>query len=93
MSFLVQLIYVKLPRDIRNQTVILVDPMLATGGSAGKAIQVRPTKYPNMQTSPWRAAACRCRCHAQSRGVCSLGCLGIQYSDDAYTAMGMVHRC
>ena len=34
------LYYKKLPKDINECTVILVDPMLATGGSARKAISV-----------------------------------------------------
>ena len=34
-----QLFYVKLPNDIHNRTVILVDPMLATGQSAKLAIE------------------------------------------------------
>ena len=35
-----QLYYSKFPSDIAAKTVILVDPMLATGGSAIQAIQV-----------------------------------------------------
>jgi uracil phosphoribosyltransferase len=35
-----QLYYVKLPEDIRERHVLLMDPMLATGGSAKRAIQV-----------------------------------------------------
>ena len=35
-----QLYYSKLPPDIKNRFVLLLDPMLATGGSAIKAIQV-----------------------------------------------------
>ena len=35
-----QLFYSKLPRGIEDMQVILVDPMLATGGSAIQAIQV-----------------------------------------------------
>jgi uracil phosphoribosyltransferase len=34
-----QLFYVKLPADIANRTVLLVDPMLATGQSASLAIR------------------------------------------------------
>lgn len=34
-----QLFYKKLPADIKNRTVLLLDPMLATGGSAVIAIQ------------------------------------------------------
>src|SRR3989338_5082982 len=30
--------YAKLPRDIKDRWVLLLDPMLATGGSAAKAI-------------------------------------------------------
>ena len=32
--------YCKLPEDIENRIVILVDPMLATGGSAIDAINI-----------------------------------------------------
>ena len=35
-----QLMYVKLPSDINQRTVLLLDPMLATGGSAIRAIEV-----------------------------------------------------
>jgi len=35
-----KLFYSKLPHDIANRNVLLLDPMLATGGSAVKAIQV-----------------------------------------------------
>jgi uracil phosphoribosyltransferase len=35
-----QLYYHKLPRDIASRKVLLLDPMLATGGSCGKAINV-----------------------------------------------------
>jgi uracil phosphoribosyltransferase len=31
--------YSKLPKDIASRTVLLLDPMLATGGSAKRAIQ------------------------------------------------------
>ena len=34
------LYYKKLPRNIRDMFVILVDPMLATGGSAIRALSV-----------------------------------------------------
>lgn len=39
-----KLFYEKLPMDISNRFVLLLDPMLATGGSAIKAIQVLLTK-------------------------------------------------
>lgn len=32
--------YVKLPPDIQGKTVLLLDPMLATGGSATKAVEI-----------------------------------------------------
>ena len=35
-----KLIYVKLPDDIQQRKVLLLDPMLATGGSACRAIKV-----------------------------------------------------
>ena len=35
-----KLIYVKLPQDIQERKVLLLDPMLATGGSACRAIKV-----------------------------------------------------
>jgi len=35
-----KLIYVKLPEDIEQRKVLLLDPMLATGGSACRAIKV-----------------------------------------------------
>lgn len=35
-----QLFYAKLPRDIGERYVLLLDPMLATGGSAIKAVEV-----------------------------------------------------
>lgn len=34
-----ELIYEKLPKDIANRHVLLMDPILATGNSAAKAIQ------------------------------------------------------
>lgn len=37
--------YSKMPFDIEERTVILVDPMLATGGSAADAITLLKTKY------------------------------------------------
>lgn len=36
--------YCKLPQDIKNRTVLLVDPMLATGGSASAALTVLKEK-------------------------------------------------
>lgn len=36
-----ELIYEKLPGDIAERHVLLMDPILATGNSAGRAIQVR----------------------------------------------------
>ena len=36
----VQLFYSKLPKGIADMSVILVDPMLGTGGSSKKAIEV-----------------------------------------------------
>lgn len=42
-----ELIYEKLPGDIAEQTVLLMDPMLGSGSSASKAIEVihnRPHK-------------------------------------------------
>jgi uracil phosphoribosyltransferase len=45
-----KLFYSKLPPDIANQYVLLCDPMLATGGSAMKAIEVLVDKY-NVQPS------------------------------------------
>ncbi|KAI7899792.1 uracil phosphoribosyltransferase-domain-containing protein, partial [Cokeromyces recurvatus] len=35
-----QLYYAKLPKDIASRYVLLLDPMLATGGSAMQAVQV-----------------------------------------------------
>ncbi|KAG8780581.1 Uracil phosphoribosyltransferase, synthesizes UMP from uracil [Serendipita sp. 411] len=35
-----KLFYSKLPEDIAKRYVLLLDPMLATGGSAGKAVEV-----------------------------------------------------
>jgi len=35
-----KLFYAKLPKDISTRLVLLLDPMLATGGSAAKAIEV-----------------------------------------------------
>jgi uracil phosphoribosyltransferase len=35
-----KLIYVKLPKDISKRKILLLDPMLATGGSANRAIGV-----------------------------------------------------
>jgi len=37
-----ELIYEKLPADIAERHVLLMDPILATGNSAVKAIQVHP---------------------------------------------------
>lgn len=39
-----ELFYTKLPADIQNRTVLLLDPMLATGGSAVTAIKSLKTK-------------------------------------------------
>ena len=36
-----ELIYEKLPRDIAQRHVLLLDPILATGNSAARAIQVQ----------------------------------------------------
>ena len=36
-----ELIYEKLPKDIADRHVLLMDPILATGNSAGRAIQAR----------------------------------------------------
>lgn len=36
-----ELIYEKLPGDIAKRHVLLMDPILATGNSAARAIQVR----------------------------------------------------
>jgi uracil phosphoribosyltransferase len=38
------LYYTKLPQDIHDRFVLLLDPMLATGGSANKAIEVLLSK-------------------------------------------------
>ena len=38
--------YAKFPKEIKNATVILVDPMLATGNSAVKAIEILKEKAP-----------------------------------------------
>jgi uridine kinase len=38
-----ELIYEKLPADIAERHVLLMDPILATGNSAIKAIQVCPS--------------------------------------------------
>lgn len=35
-----ELIYEKLPKDIAQRHVLLMDPILATGNSAARAIQV-----------------------------------------------------
>ena len=37
--------YFKMPQDISERDVIVVDPMLATGGSASAAIQILKEKY------------------------------------------------
>ena len=37
------LMYSKLPPDMKNRPVLLLDPMLATGGSAVAACKVRAT--------------------------------------------------
>ena len=37
-----ELIYEKLPADIAERHVLVMDPILATGNSAVKAIQARP---------------------------------------------------
>ena len=36
-----ELVYEKLPHDIHERFVLLMDPILATGNSAARAIQVR----------------------------------------------------
>jgi uracil phosphoribosyltransferase len=41
------LFYSKLPKDIANRYVLLLDPMLATGGSVCKAIEVLKEKGVN----------------------------------------------
>jgi uracil phosphoribosyltransferase len=35
-----KLMYIKLPEDIKNRYVLLLDPMLATGGSANRSVKV-----------------------------------------------------
>jgi uracil phosphoribosyltransferase len=40
-----ELIYEKLPADIADRHVLLMDPILATGNSAVKAIQVSSSCY------------------------------------------------
>eukprot|EP01056_Protomagalhaensia_sp_Gyna25_P005623 Protomagalhaensia_sp_Gyna_25__5622@NODE_782_length_2627_cov_353_784776_g613_i0_p1_GENE_NODE_782_length_2627_cov_353_784776_g613_i0NODE_782_length_2627_cov_353_784776_g613_i0_p1_ORF_typecomplete_len246_score38_25UPRTase/PF14681_6/5_5e85Pribosyltran/PF00156_27/0_0031_NODE_782_length_2627_cov_353_784776_g613_i014042141 len=40
-----KLIYVKLPSDIANRRVLLMEPMLATGGSAIQALSVLTTQH------------------------------------------------
>ena len=39
-----ELIYEKLPKDIAERHVLLLDPILATGNSAARAIQARPQR-------------------------------------------------
>lgn len=39
--------YVKLPPDIKGKTVILLDPMLATGGTAIKAVEILKEHAPD----------------------------------------------
>lgn len=45
-----KLFYSKLPHDIADRYVLLLDPMLATGGSAIKAIEVLVWKYIYIKT-------------------------------------------
>ena len=40
-----ELIYEKLPADIAERHVLLLDPILATGNSAARAIQARCTSH------------------------------------------------
>ena len=48
-----ELIYEKLPADIADRHVLLLDPILATGNSAARAIQVRCS-----DSSPSRKLEC-----------------------------------
>ena len=40
-----ELVYEKLPSDIANRHVLMMDPMLGTGNSASRAIQVSAYIY------------------------------------------------
>ena len=44
-----KLFYEKLPHDIKERYVLLLDPMLATGGSAITAVKVLLSKGANLQ--------------------------------------------
>ena len=46
-----ELIYEKLPADIAERHVLLMDPILATGNSAVKAIQVSLTGQETQESS------------------------------------------
>jgi len=58
------LIYEKLPRDIAERHVLLMDPILSTGNCACRAIQVRrrlsPAPHRTAPPAQPPAAACRC---------------------------------
>ncbi len=40
-----ELVYEKLPADIAERHVLLMDPILATGNSAARAVQVCPLRH------------------------------------------------
>lgn len=51
-----ELIYEKLPADIAERHVLLMDPILATGNSAVKAIQVSSSYVCEYNIKPWHEA-------------------------------------
>ncbi len=53
-----ELIYEKLPGDIAKRHVLLMDPILATGNSAARAIQVRRLKPAAVHALPADSDLC-----------------------------------
>ena len=58
--------YAKLPKDLENSYVLLIDPMLATGGSAVAALDML-TKAGRHGTCAWSASSPRRKASRPSR--------------------------
>lgn len=61
-----ELIYEKLPADIAERHVLLMDPILATGNSAVKAIQVSLISLSPLFLLVWRPWTPRTKLHTTS---------------------------
>ena len=61
--------YLKLPDDLADRDVVLVDPMLATGNSAVAAISRLGTRAPDQVRMPCRRSWGVAKCRASFRGT------------------------